>query len=70
MGRSRPPEAGPPLAEKPRIFGDVAEWLNAAVSKTVARASGSEVQILSSPFIFSKIKFLCYSNRLKSGKQP
>jgi hypothetical protein len=38
-GRSRPPEAGPPMAEKPlsflEIIGEVPEWLNGAVSKTV-----------------------------------
>ncbi len=42
------------------FFGGVAEWLNAAVSKTVACASGSGVQILSPPPFF--IEYFCGAN--------
>ncbi len=41
--------ADSPLAEKPNIIGELAERPNAAVSKTVIRATGSEVRILHSP---------------------
>ena len=36
------------------MVGEVAEWPNAAVSKTVTSLAGSEVQILSSPPVFFK----------------
>src|SRR5206468_2187174 len=45
-----PPTSGNPGRRYSSRAGGVAERSNAAVSKTVIRASGSEVQILSPPF--------------------
>ena len=54
------------MAEKPRILGEVPEWLNGAVSKTVEDASPSWVRIPVSPPIFSGLIIrVCYSRELK-----